>query len=282
MSRYFNNVNWPEQPKNMKQLQERLDSIVGYSVADFSQALDLPMPESSTKAKGYVGELIELLLGANAQNLPVPDFTHLNIELKSMPVDENFEPLESTFLCHAPLTEIRGLTFEKSPLLHKVRSMLFVFVLAPRRLALPHRRILDYYLFQPTDKELNQIKSDYDELMGLVTSGRSSEITARMGTIVQMRPKCADGKQLIEVIDEDGKTSFTRPRGFYMRRSFSRQICRRVSFRHPLPLPLTPEEWQMYQDGCSKPLADGDGKAAGVQPSESRYALGQEADTTKA
>ena len=239
MSRYFENVTYPPQPTSLEELKGRLERIKGFTLGELAEALDLPCPHNSTKAKGYAGELVELLLGADANNLPVPDFTKLGIELKTMPVDRNFEPLETTYLCHAPLTSVRGIDFYSSVLYSKVRLILFVFILAEREMALPQRRIIDYYLFAPDEHELAQIKADYDELMDMVTEGQAQQITARIGTMVQMRPKCADGRQVVPCVTADGSFGWTRPRGFYLRREVNQNICRRVAPRHVLPLALT-------------------------------------------
>lgn len=238
MSRYFENVTYPPQPTTLDELKSRLERIKGFTLGELASALDLPCPTNSTKAKGYAGELVELLLGADANNLPVPDFTHLGIELKTMPINRDFEPLETTYLCHAPLTSVRGIDFFSSVLYAKVRMILFVFILAEREMNLPDRRIIDYYLFAPDEHELAQIKADYDELMDMVTEGQAQQITARIGTMVQMRPKCADGRQVVPCVTADGSFGWTRPRGFYLRRDFNQNICRRVAPRHLLPLPL--------------------------------------------
>lgn len=238
MSRYFDNVPSPPPPQNMAELKARLDLIMGFTLGELAAPLRLRVPQSSVHSKGWAGEFVELLLGARAQNLPLPDFVNLGIELKTMPIDRNFEPLETTFLCHAPLYQVRGLNFEKSALAAKTAAMLFVFILAERGMPPAARRLIDYYLFVPSPAERAQIKADFDELMDLAAAGQTAQITARLGTIIQLRPKCADGSQLVPCVDEEGQISATRPRGFYLRRDFNKIICRRAAAGRTLPLPL--------------------------------------------
>lgn len=213
-----------DSPKSLKELKTRLQYLVGKEIQDLCNILEIPVPKDSTHAKGFTGQILEILLGANAGNLPIPDFSNLNIELKTIPCDANLKPLESTFICHCDLLN-RENDFYKSTLYHKMSFILFVFILAPKDLPIANRKILSYYFFMPDETELKAIKNDYDEIMGMISSGHAHEITAHFGEIIQLRPKSADGKQLTDYINEDGKIAKTRPRGFYMRRSFSQQIA---------------------------------------------------------
>ncbi len=236
MSRYFDHIPGPPPPQSLSELKARLDLIMGFTLGELAAPLHIAVPAGSVHSKGWAGEFVELLLGARAGNLPLPDFVNLGIELKTMPINRNFEPLESTFLCHAPLHQVRGQSFEQSALAGKTAAMLFVFILTGRGMPPARRRLIDYYLFVPTPDERAQIKADFDELMELAAAGRTAQITAHLGTIIQLRPKCADGSQLVPCIDEEGQLSATRPRGFYLRREFNRIICSRAAAGRKLPL----------------------------------------------
>lgn len=218
-------ANSPPPPQNLSELKARLMTLRGRSLGQIAKTLGVPLPRSTTHGKGFAGELLEFALGARAHNLPLPDFTDLSIELKSMPVGFDLKPLESTFLCHAPLMNVRGMGFYESPLYQKIALMLFVAVEGERVIALKDRKVLGFYLFKPQGAVLDQIKADYDELMEMVASGHAHDINATIGQIIQMRPKAASGQELTNYITADGKIGKTRPRGFYMRRSFTMQIA---------------------------------------------------------
>ena len=51
-------------------------------------------------------------LGASAGSKPEQDFAALGVELKTIPVDSLGRPLETTFVCVAPLTGNSGVTWE--------------------------------------------------------------------------------------------------------------------------------------------------------------------------
>ena len=60
--------------------------------------------------------------------------------------------------------------------------------------------------------------------MELIALGKIESITARIGEVLQLRPKAADGSALTQAIGLDGEMIHTRPRGFYLRKSFTEQI----------------------------------------------------------
>ncbi len=115
------NIEAAPPPADFAQLKLRLDAILGKTLAELANGIGASLPESALHGKGFTGELLELILGASAGNLSEPDFPGLALELKTMPVDENLKPLESTFITHAPLLNIRGLRFEDTALYHKLR-----------------------------------------------------------------------------------------------------------------------------------------------------------------
>ena len=97
-------------PQNFDELIANLNFIVGKSLTELAEYARVPVPIDTLHGKGFTGELIEKCLGASAENQSIPDFPELGLELKSIPVDDNLCPLESTFLCYAPLTGIRHYT----------------------------------------------------------------------------------------------------------------------------------------------------------------------------
>ena len=127
-------------PDTFEELINSLNSIVGKSISELAKIANVPLPISTTHGKGFTGELLEIVLGATAENRPIPDFPKLGLELKTLPVDKNLLPLESTFFCHAPLTGIRHLNFENSALYSKIKRVLFVVVTAQRDMDFKDRK----------------------------------------------------------------------------------------------------------------------------------------------
>ncbi len=211
-------------PQNFDELVGRLNFICGKNLTQLASFAKIPMPIDTLHGKGFTGELIEKCLGANAANQSIPDFPELGVELKTIPVDDELSPLESTFLCYAPLLDIRHFTFETSPLYSKITRVLFVLVRASRELDFDERVVLGYFFYSPDEKELGCIRNDFNELYELIKTGNVDKINARIGQVIQMRPKGANGKALTECIGHNGEIIKTRPRGFYMRRAFTKKL----------------------------------------------------------
>lgn len=94
----------PPPPENERQLFERAQALAGFSFGELAARAQLPIPKDLKRDKGWVGMLLELYLGAMAGSKPEQDFPELGIELKTIPVDAAGKPLETTFVCVAPLT----------------------------------------------------------------------------------------------------------------------------------------------------------------------------------
>ena len=93
-------------PLTRKELIERANAIAGITILQLANMMGKDVPESSIHTKGWLGNLLELSLGANAASAPEPDFINLGIELKSIPIDANGKPKESTYICVTQLNPI--------------------------------------------------------------------------------------------------------------------------------------------------------------------------------
>ena len=92
-------------PKNIEELLDRCTLIAGLTLGQLAEQCQLQLPANLQREKGSVGQLLELVLGASSGSKAEPDFPHLGVELKTLPVDRFGKPLESTYVCVAPLTD---------------------------------------------------------------------------------------------------------------------------------------------------------------------------------
>ena len=81
-------------------------------------------------------------------------------------------------------------------------------------------------LWQPSPEQERQLKRDWEELMEYITLGRLNEITARIGEVMQLRPKGANSKAITKGIGKNGEVVDTLPLGFYLRKEFTAGILR--------------------------------------------------------
>ena len=163
--------------------------------------------------------LLELYLGAMAGSKPEQDFPELGIELKTIPVDAAGKPLETTFVCVAPLTGNSGVTWANSHVRYKLARVLWIPVEGERQIPLAERRVGSPLLWSPSAAE--------DEMLDLIVLGHVERITARHGEVLQLRPKAANSKALTEAIGEQGQPIMTLPRGFYLKKSFTGALLAR-------------------------------------------------------
>lgn len=211
-------------PNSELALIERAQKIAGYSFEAIADSLGLSMPLDLKKKKGWVGQLIELYLGADGGSKAERDFSHLGIELKTIPINQLGYPLETTFVCVAPLVGNHGITWDSSHVKYKLSKVLWIPVEGDRAIPLAKRKVGSPILWSPSIQQEQQLKNDWQELMDMIVLGQIEKITARHGEYLQIRPKAANGKALTEAFNENGELIMTRPRGFYLKKQFTATI----------------------------------------------------------
>ncbi|KAJ9432015.1 DNA mismatch repair protein MutH [Candidatus Pantoea symbiotica] len=214
-------------PENEAELLQRAQQLAGQTFAALAAQINLPIPADLKRDKGWVGMLLELHLGASAGSKAEQDFAHLGIELKTIPVDAQGKPLETTFVCVAPLTGNSGVTWQTSHVRHKLARVLWIPIEGDRTLPLAERRVGSPLLWHPSAEEEQQLREDWEELMDMIVLGQVERITARHGAWLQIRPKAANSKALTEAIGEHGEPIMTLPRGFYLKKSFTGPLLAR-------------------------------------------------------
>ena len=214
-------------PDSEDELLARAQLIAGKTFADVAAERGIYLPANLQRNKGWVGNLIELSLGAQAGSKAEQDFAHLGIELKTIPINSRGEPLETTFVCVAPLSGNIGVTWEQSHVRQKLAKVLWIPVEGERQIPLAERRIGAPLLWEPSQEEDQQLQADWEELMEMIALGRVEAITARQGEFLQIRPKAANNRALTSAIGESGDKILTLPRGFYLKKSFTAPLLRR-------------------------------------------------------
>ena len=211
-------------PASRSELLERASSLAGHSLADLANRLGARIPRRSTAAKGWAGQLVEILLGATAGSSPEPDFSHLGIELKTIPIDPSGKPRESTHVCVAPLLLEPGSTWKASLVRAKLARVLWVPILWPPGASIGERLVCTPVDWVMTELEEGVLRADWEELTELIALGRVQEITAHHGTALQLRPKATTASTTTWTTDPSGRRVPANPRGFYLRTHFTQRI----------------------------------------------------------
>lgn len=208
-------------------LLEKAQWLMGFTLGEIARQLHINVPSDLKRDKGWVGNLIETALGAKAGSKPEQDFAHLKIELKTIPVDTQGMPLETTFVSLAPLTQNNGITWQTSHVRHKLQRVLWIPVEGTRTIPLATRRIGQPVLWSPTPEQERQLQQDWEELMELIVLGRLNEINATLGEVMQLRPKGRNNRSRAEAVNQFGEKTQSLPLGFYLRKTFTAEILHR-------------------------------------------------------
>lgn len=205
------------------QLLKRAQSLAGLTIQSLADAYKQSVPHNLLNSKGWVGQLLEIALGAEAGNAAKPDFPDLGIELKTIPVNATGQPIESTYVCTAPLGGFEA-QWRESRVYAKIARVLWVPIQADLSIALPDRRIGQAFLWSPDPATEAILQKDWEELTELLSIGEYASLSAQLGTYLQLRPKAANASVQAQPVDGEGHSVRVVPKGFYLRPSFTRQI----------------------------------------------------------
>jgi DNA mismatch repair protein MutH len=216
------------EPKSIQELMQRAEALAGLTLGEVAEVAHVKVPVNFKREKGWTGQLIELCLGASAGSKTQQDFVKLGIELKTIPIDEQGKPLETTYVCYAPLTNIASIEWLTCSVKNKIQQVLWVPIDGRREVAPQDRCIATPFLWTPDALQNHQLRTDWEELMEMIALGQIENITARHGQYLQIRPKAANGGVLTEAIGKNGQIIQTRPRGFYLRKEFTNKIMQAI------------------------------------------------------
>lgn len=211
-------------PSSKQELMKRAEQLTGVTIQNLANNMHIDTPDSLIHAKGWLGNLLERYLGAEAASAPKPDFIKLGIELKTIPIDENGKPKESTYVCTVQLEPSALSSWDDSLVKHKLSSVLWIPYEASKEIAISARRIGTPILWEPNKEQEQQLKKDWQELTDMIALGELDKLSSTMGTYLQIRPKAANAKSLTKDKNQSDTNSFTLPRGFYLRPVFTQSI----------------------------------------------------------
>lgn len=211
-------------PQTEAELWNRACDIAHQPLGALAAQVAMSLPNGFKREKGWIGQMLEQVLGATAKSLPIPDFPQLGIELKTIPLKANGKPKESTYISIVPLMSSQLLTWRNSDLYHKLQRILWVPYFFNDALSPQEWRLSQPVLWSPSIEEESILKEDWQELMGLVQLGQLDQINARLGQYLQIRPKAMNAAIRTQGIGKDGVRVRTSPLGFYLRTTFTTKI----------------------------------------------------------
>ena len=219
-------------PSSEQELLERVQNLAGLTLAEVANEAGIDIPKDLKRHKGWVGLLLEHVLGATASSRPEPDFPHLGIELKTLPINNQGKPLETTFVSVAPLVGLVGINWNNSWVRRKLSRVLWVPIIGEninnnateKSIPLAQRQIGSAFIWSPSVEEEHLLAMDWQELTDMIALGNVEKIHGKHGQVLQLRPKAANSKAKTKAFDRHGKPFMTLPRGFYLKIPFTQMI----------------------------------------------------------
>lgn len=212
-------------PRTRTELLARAEALAGRTLAWTAAAEGWEVPEDLRRNKGWIGMLLEAVLGATAGSRAEPDFPDLAVELKTLPVDPRGRPHESTYVCTAPLDGTMARRWEDSWVRHKLATVLWVPIVGQGDVG--SRRIGAPILWSPSADEEAILRADWESISEAIHLGEAWQLEARRGRALQLRPKAASSRDLTWMLDDEGEWAQVNPRGFYLRPGFTREVIAR-------------------------------------------------------
>ncbi len=195
----------------------RARALEGVALSALMDVSGLPL-----HTKGKAGEAIERALGATGVGANL-DFPELGVELKTIPVEPNEKPRESTFVCAIQLAHADREEWADSWVKRKLSRVLWMPIVHH---ADDERVVGRAVLWTPTHEQTCIMQADFDEILGAIAIGGIEGVTAHMGRWLQLRPKAADSHARALALGPDDALISTVPRGFYLRARFTGAILR--------------------------------------------------------
>ena len=211
-------------PETEAVLLSRAQALAGRTIAAVAAQAGVEVPTRLHRHKGWIGQLLEHILGAEAGNQSQPDFIHLQIELKTLPLNAAGKPRESTYVCAINSHQLdtpANLTWRLSAVYKKLAKVLWVPLEADPSIPLSDRKFLQPFLWTMTPEVESVLQRDWEELMEALTLGYADELSAHHGSYLQIRPKAANAQVKSTYLNSVGKITHIVPKGFYLRPCFT-------------------------------------------------------------
>jgi len=211
-------------PTSLIELQRRAQALAGKTIGELAGDHSAAYPKDLKTQKGWQGQFIERCLGADAGNRSEPDFRLLNVELKTLPIDYQGKVQESTYVSVVNINKDLALCWNESVVYHKLQHVLWVPIAKEKGDLVNQSTIATPFFWKPNADEFSALQADWENAMELISLGKVHQLTAKLGEILQVRPKAANAKALTNAVDDKGEPSQTLPRGFYLRSQFTQKL----------------------------------------------------------
>ena len=233
------------------------DKYDPYSVASiFNYAKDLSghtlvdkchsdILEKSYAGKGNFGQYLEkFYFGFNPNNNPAPDFSYVDVELKSGAIVETskgFRAKERLAIGIINFSKIINESFESSHVWEKLKMPLLVFHVYKKDEDPRNYKVSNVNIVQYTNAEIAQIRDDWNLIKNKVANGKAHEISG--GDTLFLEAATTGGKNQ-KYVAQPFSDELAHPRRFALKPAFVTTLLKKEIYlvEEEIESPLVEEE----------------------------------------
>ena len=240
----FNEYYSPDKydPHSVVSIFSYAKDLKGHTLADKCHSDIL---EKSYAGKGNFGQYLEkFYFGFNPNNNPAPDFSYVDVELKSGAIIETskgFRAKERLSIGIINFSDIVEESFESSHVWKKLRKPLLVFHVYkkgedPRNYKVNNVTIVEY-----TNSEIAQIRDDWHLVKNKIVNGKAHEISG--GDTLFLEAATTGGKNQ-KYIQQPFSSELAHPRRFALKPAFVTTLLKKEIYlvEEEIVSPLVEEE----------------------------------------
>ncbi|MFC6276403.1 DNA mismatch repair protein MutH [Psittacicella hinzii] len=215
-------------PQTWSQLLTYVQALVGKTVEQIADKHQVELIDSLKLNRGWLGNLIEIALGASAGSKPTQDFIDLGLELKTLAINENGKVKSDIFISSLPLNSYMLQDWQLSHVLYKLKRILFIPVENNPEIPLAQRRIGKGFIWSPNAQQLATLEADWKSIMEIITQRDFTALKSNLGSALCVRVKALNTQQSNTFNDIDLHSINLPPLSFYLRRNFVNEILQSV------------------------------------------------------
>jgi len=211
-----------------RELSDRLDQVVGVPFTELRKYYSRSWTGEAKSNKGFSGNLVNLLLGADAGSDPEPDISSLGIEIKTIPIGDGPTVQWPTKVTSLNYSDLAVTSWPESALFHKLRAVLFVPIVKYDRNSPERWYIRRPFMWLPSKPILVQFEKDYNSIRNLVREHKFGDIHSGkppggQGVFLMAKPNAAKGN-VRRVYEVNGEKFSLQPKAWMLRESFTQPI----------------------------------------------------------
>ena len=226
----FNEYYSPDKydPYSISSIFDYAKDLKGHTLAD---KCHLDILEKSYAGKGNFGHYLEkFYFGFNPNSNPEPDFSYVNVELKSGAIVETsngFRAKERLAIGIINFSNIVEETFETSHVWEKLKKPLLVFHIYKKDEDPRNYRVSNVNIIQYTKAEIAQIKNDWSLVKNKVADGKAHEISG--GDTLFLEAATTGGKNQ-KYVPQPFSNELAHPRRFALKPAFVTTLLKKEEF----------------------------------------------------